>query len=127
LWLQDLLKCIRILDKGKFMKLNILDIGGNTVKDDERYIVKDNSKLNNLVVSSTDLKPGKSTSGHAHPGQEEVYHFVKGSGKMKVDDDLFSVKEGDLILIEDGQFHQVINNSTSNLYFVCVFDGSRSH
>ena len=45
------------------MKLNILDIGGKVVKDDDKYVVKDNSTLNNLVVSSTDLKPGKSTSG----------------------------------------------------------------
>ncbi len=109
------------------MKLNILDIGGKVVKDDDRYLVKDNSKLNNLVVSSTDLRPGKSTSGHSHPGQEEVYHFVKGSGKMKIDDRVFPVTEGDVILIEDGQFHQVINNSDNNLYFVCVFDGSRTH
>ena len=109
------------------MKLNILDIGGSVVKDDERYVVKDNSALKNLVVSSTDLKPGKSTSGHKHAGQEEVYHFVKGRGMMKVDDDIFSVNEGDVILIEDGQFHQVINNSDKNFYFVCVFDGTRNH
>ena len=46
---------------------------------------------------------------------------------MKIDDSTFAVKEGDVILIEDGQFHQVINDSDENLYFVCVFDGSRSH
>ena len=109
------------------MKLNILDIGGSVVKDDDKYIVKDNSTLNNLVVSSTDLKPGKSTSGHSHAGQEEVYHFVRGSGMMKVDDEVFPVKEGDIILIEDGKFHQVINNSKDNFYFVYIFDGSRNH
>ena len=70
------------------MKLNILDIGGNIVKNDERYVVKDNSSLKNLVVSSTDLKPGKSTSGHSHPGQEEVYNFIKGSGNMKIDEEI---------------------------------------
>tara|TARA_Y100000746_G_C15407321_1_gene408874 strand:- start:603 stop:932 length:330 start_codon:yes stop_codon:yes gene_type:complete len=109
------------------MKLNILDIGGEVVKDDERYVVKDNSFLNNLVISSTDLKSGKSTSGHAHPGQEEVYNFIKGTGLMKIDKDEFPVSEGDVILVEDGKFHQVINNSEENLYFVCVFDGSRDH
>ena len=109
------------------MKLNILDIGGSVVKDDDRYVVKDNSMLNNLVLSSTDLKPGKSTSGHSHPGQEEVYNFIKGKGMMKIDEDIFDVQAGDVILIEDGQFHQVLNNSDKNLYFVCVFDGSRSH
>ncbi len=60
------------------MKLNILDIGGEVVKDDDRYVVKDNVALNNLVVSSTDLKPGKSTSGHKHPGQEEVQFCQRG-------------------------------------------------
>mgnify|MGYP001180460140 CR=1 FL=1 len=109
------------------MKLDILDIGGEVVKDDDRYVVRDNVALNNLVVSSTDLKPGKSTSGHKHPGQEEVYNFVRGEGKMKIDEDIFPVKKGDVILIEDGKFHQVINDSRENLYFVCVFDGSRSH
>ena len=59
------------------MKLNINDIGGRVVKEDDRYVVVDNTFLKNLIVSSTDLKPGKSTSGHDHPGQEEVYNFVK--------------------------------------------------
>ena len=52
--------------------------------------------------------------------------IIKNSTK-RIDEEIFSVSEGDIILIEDGQFHQVINNSNENLYFVCVFDGSRSH
>ena len=58
------------------MRLNINDIGGKVVKEDDRYVVVDNTFLKNLIVSSTDLKPGKSTSGHSHAGQEEVYNFV---------------------------------------------------
>ena len=109
------------------MRLNINDIGGKVVKEDDRYVVVDNTFLKNLIVSSTDLKPGKSTSGHSHAGQEEVYNFVKGKGQMKIDDEIFPVSEGDVILIEDGKFHQVINNSKENLYFICVFDGLRNH
>ena len=93
------------------MRMTIDDIGGVIVKNDDRYIVKDNTHLNNLVVSSTELNPGRKTSGHSHAGQEEVYHFVKGSGMMKIDE----------------QFHQVINDSKGILYFVCVFDGGRKH
>ena len=99
----------------------------HVVKKDERYVVLDNSSLSKLVPSITKLNPNKSTSGHKHAGQEEVYNFVKGSGMMKIDEDIFPVSKGDVILIEDGQFHQVINNSKENLYFVCVFDGKRSH
>ncbi len=108
------------------LKYNINDIGGVVAKEDDRYKVIDNTDLKNLVVSSTDLLPNKSTSGHKHPGQEEVYFFVKGFGEMEVNDKRFSVKEGDTILIEDGDFHRV-HAGNEGCYFVCVFDGTRSH
>ena len=113
------------------MKISINDVGGDIVKEDERYIVKDNKFLNNLVVSSTDLNAKKSTGGHAHVGQEEVYNFLKGSGKMELIDtngkhhDEY-VKEGDVILIPDGWFHRV-HAGPYGCYFVCVFDGKRNH
>jgi len=42
-------------------KLHIQNIGGAIAKEDARYKVCDNTDLNNLVLSSTDLKPNKST------------------------------------------------------------------
>ena len=65
------------------MKVSINDIGGIIAKEDERYIVKDNTTLNNLVVSSTRLKSRKATSGHKHERQEEIYYFIEGTGKME--------------------------------------------
>jgi mannose-6-phosphate isomerase-like protein (cupin superfamily) len=110
------------------MKKSIYDIGGEVVKDNETYVLKDNKQLKNLVVSSTDLKPGMSTRGHTHAGQEEVYYFISGTGIMELDDKKFNVQGGDVVLIEDGVFHRVHNGSKSNhLYFVCVFDGKRNH
>ena len=35
------------------MRLNIHDIGGEVVKDNETYLLKDNKTLKNLVLSST--------------------------------------------------------------------------
>lgn len=109
------------------MKLNINDIEGSIAKQDERYVVKDNSYLNKLVVSSTLLNPGYSTSGHRHEGQEEVYFFVEGTGRIELDDVSYRVKPGDMVLIEDGVFHRVYADNTSSMYFVCVFDGERKH
>ncbi len=109
------------------MKYGGYDVGGNIVKQDERYTVKDNTELKNLVVSSTKLHRGMSTSGHSHAGQEEVYQFVYGTGKMQLDNDTFDVAPGDVVLIKDGVFHRVFNTGAVNLYFVCVFDGRRNH
>ena len=105
------------------MKFDIKDIGGIVAKQDERYIVKDNTTLKNLVVSSTFLEANKSTSGHRHAGQEEVYYFVSGKGQMELDHKIFDVNSGDVVLIEDNVFHKVHNTGDYGLYFVCVFDG----
>jgi len=109
------------------MKYSAWDIGGSIVKEDERYEVKDNTHLNNLVVSSTKLRAHKSTTGHRHAGQEEVYIFVKGSGQMELDHKIFDVTAGDTVLIEDNVFHKVHNNTDFGLEFICVFDGRREH
>ena len=109
------------------MKYSAWDIGGSIVKEDERYEVKDNTHLNNLVVSSTKLRAHKSTTGHRHAGQEEVYIFIKGSGQMELDHKIFDVTAGDTVLIEDNVFHKVHNNTDFMLEFICVFDGRREH
>ena len=109
------------------MKVSINEIGGEVAKQDERYVVKDNTTLKNLVVSSTRLQSRKSTSGHKHEGQEEVYYFIEGTGKMELDDEMIKVEPGDVVLIEDGVFHRVHAGMHEELYFVCVFDGRRLH
>tara|TARA_R100000808_G_scaffold25071_1_gene61279 strand:+ start:7619 stop:7951 length:333 start_codon:yes stop_codon:yes gene_type:complete len=110
------------------MKINKWNLGGNPVKDNETYVVIDNTSLQNLVVSKTILHPSKETTGHKHPGQEEVYHFTYGYGRMQLDNDVFEVEAGDIVLIKDGVFHKVFNdNPSEDLIFVCVFDGQRNH
>jgi oxalate decarboxylase/phosphoglucose isomerase-like protein (cupin superfamily) len=109
------------------IKYDIHDVGGEVVKDNETYLLKDNKILNNLVLSSTKLYRGQATRGHSHAGQEEVYFFVQGTGMMIVDEQRFRVNAGDIILIPDGAFHRVINDGEMNLVFNCVFDGKRNH
>ena len=112
------------------IKYHKADIGGDIVKDNEVYQLKDNKTLNNLVLSSTRLYRGQQTRGHRHSGQEEVYFFVVGFGKMIVgdeDSEPFDVAAGDVVLIPDGAFHRVINDGEMNLVFNCVFDGKRNH
>ena len=106
--------------------LKLKDIGGNIVKQDDRYVVKDNKFGNNLVISSTRLFAYKETSGHSHDGQEEVYFFVEGNGIMELDKTRFTVRAGDVVPIKDGVFHKVYNDNNEDLYFVCVFDGNRA-
>lgn len=112
------------------MMVSMEDVGGELVKDTEVYQIKDNKFLRDLVLSSTKLYRGQQTRGHRHPGQEEVYFFFQGYGKMIVgeeDSKPFTVKRGDVVLIPDGAFHRVINDGDMNLIFNCVFNGKRNH
>ena len=40
--------------------------------------------------------------GHTHKAQEEVYVIVRGSGRMKLDDEVVAVKEWDVVRVPPG-------------------------
>ena len=101
--------------------------GWKVVKEDKRYVVKDNDSLKKLITSITLLNPQYSTTGHSHSGQEEVYIFRSGDGEMEINERRFKVNEGDIIFIQDGDFHRVHNTSQELLEFICIFDGVRSY
>ena len=110
------------------MKIELNGNDSKIVKKNKTYTLIDNTNLNGLVVSKTILHPEKSTTGHNHKGQEEVYQFVSGHGSMIVGENNYTVRPGDVILIHDGAFHKVWNGSEhEDLVFVCVFDGGRNH
>jgi mannose-6-phosphate isomerase-like protein (cupin superfamily) len=105
------------------MKVSNEKLNGIVIRDTDVYVVEDNRFLNNMVLSKTILYPGQETSGHSHPGLEEVYFFKSGYGRMLIDEESMSVQAGDIVLIKDGAFHKVFNTegSKQDLVFVCVF------
>ena len=113
------------------MKINLNGEDSKIIKQNETYTLIDNTNLNGLIVSKTVLHPGKATGGHNHSGQEEVYIFTKGEGRMVVGSKTYNVKAGDIVLIPDGDFHRVWNEeeivTNDDLVFICVFDGGRNH
>ena len=109
------------------MKIKLNEKDSKILKQNETYTLLDNTSLKNLVVSKTILHPGKNTTGHNHPGQEEVYHFISGEGYIVVGDTEIDVEAGSIVLIPDAYFHKVWNTGLEDLVFVCVFDGKRSH
>ena len=110
---------------------NNWNIKGNLAKSSNRYEVYDNNNLRQLIVSKTILKPYKSTTGHKHKGQEEVYIFLKGNALMEIEHtntrNIEKVTSGSIVLIDDGDYHRVHNKTNESVEFICVFNGKRSH
>ena len=52
-----------------------------------------------LGVSRWRYEPGARTPGHRHEVQEEVYTVIKGSGRVKLDDEIIEVKQWDVIRV----------------------------
>ncbi|MCJ7817096.1 MAG: cupin domain-containing protein [Candidatus Aenigmarchaeota archaeon] len=92
------------------------------IRDTDVYSVHDLTFLEHLNTSMTVLHPGKETSGNSHENEEEVYIFIKGSGKMQLGKETFGVKECDVVLIKKGLFHKVFNRGSGDLVFFCVFE-----
>jgi uncharacterized cupin superfamily protein len=53
-----------------------------------------------IGVSYFDYAPGRRNSnGHSHREQEEVYVVVGGSGRVKLDDEIFDVRQWDVVRV----------------------------
>ncbi|RLJ03574.1 MAG: hypothetical protein DRP11_00300 [Candidatus Aenigmatarchaeota archaeon] len=90
------------------------------------------SGLERHVISMTILHPGKvgkefkMTTGHSHPGVEEVYIFLEGEGEiiLKKDNDkkIHKIGEGDIASIPSGYWHRVVNTGEKKLIFISIFE-----
>ncbi len=93
------------------------------IRSTDVYDVHDFKFLDNIMVSMTQLHPGKATRGHSHKKEEEVYIFLEGSGEMQLGGERFPVRKGDVVLIKGGRFHRVFNpNGPHDLKFLCIFE-----
>ena len=60
-------------------------------------------ELEHSGLSYQRIPPGsRFPYGHTHKTQEEVYVVVRGSGRMKVDDEIFEVEEWDAVRVSPG-------------------------
>jgi mannose-6-phosphate isomerase-like protein (cupin superfamily) len=61
-----------------------------------------------LGLSLMTLAPGfRIPFGHKHPGQEEVYVVVRGSGRIKVEDEVVQLGEWDAVRIDKDTMRDV--------------------
>ncbi len=95
------------------------------------FVTKDTSEIRELMayrnsackrtsLAEATLYPGKSTEAHYHPGTEEVYYFLSGSGRIRVDEEDRDVGPGDTVLLPPGARHRTENTGAAPLVFLCV-------
>jgi mannose-6-phosphate isomerase-like protein (cupin superfamily) len=78
------------------------------------------------------LKPGGSSSGgpeNEHPGDEQWLFVISGIGRAVVGGRSVKLREGSLLLIEQGEIHQITNTGrrelvTINFYAPPAYNGN---
>ena len=87
------------------------NIEKDTLKNKNFRKVLYTGKHSQLVVMS--LKPKQEIGLETHPDNDQFLRFEAGTGRVLIDGNKYTVKDGDAVIVPAGAKHNVINTSAS--------------
>ncbi len=94
------------------MKGFFTNIEKETLENENFRKVLYTAKHSQLVLMS--LKPNEEIGMEIHPDNDQYLRFEHGEGKVIIDGNEYSVKDGDAIVVPAGAEHNVINLSATD-------------
>jgi mannose-6-phosphate isomerase-like protein (cupin superfamily) len=85
------------------------------------------TKARNQSLAEATVSPGGETAEHYHPQAEELYYFVSGAGRMRLGDQVASVRAGDCVVIPPGTPHKLWNLQREPLVLLCCCSPPYAH
>ena len=61
------------------------------------------------------LQPGEDIGLEDHVGHDQFFRFESGEGEVLVGDSVYQVGDGDVVIVPDGERHNVTNTSDTEL------------
>ena|SRR5579863_1084833 len=111
-------------------RVSIRDKGGDAMSywpKSELFEATDEGRFRRLFVSEERVRaatlsfaPGDSVDEHLHPGSDEIFYVVSGSGRISVEDEVFDMSAGDFLYIAAGKWHAVLSCESPEGPFVIV-------
>ena len=74
----------------------------------------------NWSMARQAIQGGKKGDYHSHDNIEQVFYFTKGRGQMKLNDQIYDVRDGDAVHVPPGCKHQTINSSEDWLELLII-------
>jgi mannose-6-phosphate isomerase-like protein (cupin superfamily) len=81
----------------------------------------------NQSLAEATLPAGATTIAHLHRRSEELYHFVSGSGRVRVGADERAVAAGDCVVIPPGTVHRLWADVGAPLVLLCCCAPAYTH
>jgi mannose-6-phosphate isomerase-like protein (cupin superfamily) len=108
------------------------------LEDRESFITADGSSIRELAgipsgnsinqsLAEATVPPGGTTFEHFHRLSEEIYHFVSGTGRMRLGQQETSVRAGDTVVIAPGLPHKLWADDDAPLVLLCCCSPAYSH
>ena len=66
------------------------------------------------------LAPGHEVGRHRHEGDGEVFYILSGKGKYLLGNELVDVEPGDILFVEDGEEHYMVNTGEDKLEYLAI-------
>lgn len=66
------------------------------------------------------VEPGNSIGEHKHEGDNEIFHFLKGTGRYNDNGTIVEVGPGDTTCCRDGEIHALENTGDVPLEFIAL-------
>ena len=109
--------------------MNSMDV--RNIQEVPAFITKDGSEIRELLaqrnssirqqsLAEARLPPGASTTPHYHRVTEEIYYLLAGRAEMRIGEETRRVGPGDAIAIPPGNVHQITNQGSETLLFLCT-------
>lgn len=73
-----------------------------------------------------ELEPGKELGQHSE-SSEEILFVIKGNAEVIIENECYSVTEGELVVIPQSITHSIINNGNETVKFLGFFASADSH
>jgi len=86
-----------------------------------------NSAIRHQSLAEARVPVAGSTLEHYHVKTEEIYYITSGQGKMRIEEDVCYVGEGDAIAIPPGKKHKIWNVGPKTLHLLCCCAPAYEH
>jgi len=106
--------------------------------EQDRFITADGSSIREVAglpsgnasqqsLAEATVPVGGETVEHYHRVAEEIYHFVRGTGRLRLGVDEADVGAGDTVVIAPGIRHKLWNSGPEPLVLLCCCAPPYSH
>lgn len=81
----------------------------------------------NQSLAEATVPAGGTTDQHYHRVSEEIYHFIAGSGRLRLGDVEAEVRAGDTVVIPPGVEHKLWASDDEDLQLLCCCAPAYTH